>query len=139
MTPTQLKDLKIGGAILAGGLLLYLLFGNKKDNTGVYTNTEPNGGYSPGPTFNALSVADDLHEAMNQFGTDESGILELLKTVTPAQFAQVVTAFGGRKYNSFTGNDYGFGLDSLSLKKWLKYELSISDYAILRSKYPNSL
>lgn len=138
MTPTQVRDLKIGGAVAAGALLLYLLFGNKKDNSGS-SYTEPNGGYYPGPTFNALNVADSLHEAMNQFGTDEGTILELLKTVTPTQFAQVVTAFGSKKYNSWTGNDYGFGLDSLPLKNWLKYELSISDYAILRSKYPNSL
>ena len=139
MTPEQSENLKLGGAVVAGGILLYLLFGTKKDNSGGANDPTQNGTYIPVSTFNAANVAEGLFDAMNRLGTDETAVLEILKTVSSAQFAQVAAAFGFKPYNAWTGNDYGFGLNSLPLKAWLKEELSASDYVILKSKYLNQL
>ena len=139
MTPQQIENLKIGGAVVAGGLLLYLVFGNKKDNSGGENDPTSNGNYIPVNNFNAQNVAESLYEAMSGFGTDEAAILEILKPVSQGQFAQVVAAFGIKPYNTLTGNDWGFGLNSLPLKSWLKEELSTADYVLLKSKYPYNL
>ena len=139
MTPQQTENLKIGAAVVAGLGLLYLLFGTKKDNSGGANDPTGNGTYIPPTTFNAQIIADTLYEAMNTLGTDETAIIEILKTVSPGQFMLVSNAFGLKPYNTWTGNDYGFGLNSLPLKTWLKQELSTADYAILRNKYPNQL
>lgn len=140
MTEQDKQQLKIAGAVLGGVALLYILFKSKLDNSG--GSGDPTGNdspYLPEITFNAQNVADDLFEYMNQLGTDESGILQTLKSVTAAQFAKVVTAFGRKKYNTWLGNDSGYFLDTFTLKQWLKNELSDNDYAILKIKYPNSL
>lgn len=137
MTIEQSNNLKLGAAVVAGGFLLYLIIGTKKDNSG--TSNDPNQNSIPISNFSAANVADGLFAAMNKFGTDETGILEILKPVSPGQFAQVAAAFGFKPYNTWTGNDYGFGLNSLPLKAWLKEELSASDYVILKSKYLNQL
>lgn len=139
MTPTQINNLKLGGAVVASLGILYLLFGKKTDNSGGTNDPTGNGTYTPVSVFNARNIADGLYEAMNVFGTDETGILEILKPVSPGQFALVAQAFGYKPYNTWTGNDYGFGLNSLPLKTWLKEELSASDYVILKSKYLNQL
>lgn len=144
MTPEQTKNLKIGGAILGGGLLLYLLFGNKKDNSGGTTDPTGNGSYTPSTTiFTPKNVANSLYDAMKDSGTEEEAILETLKTINQAQFAQVVIAFGKLPYNPTTGNQVNFNpfgsLTKYDLKGWLKEELSSKDYAILRNKYPYSL
>lgn len=139
MTPEQSENLKLGGAVVAGGLLLYLLLGTKKDNSGGANDPTQNGSYIPVSTFNAANVAKGLYDAMNRFGTDKTAVIEILKPVSQGQFAQVAEAFGFKPYNTWTGNDYGFGLNSLSLKEWLKEELSASDYVILKSKYLNQL
>lgn len=139
MTQEQISNLKLGGAVVAGLGLLYLLFGKKSDNSGGSNDPTGNGTYTPVSVFNAQNVADGLYEAMKSFGTDETGILEILKPVSPGQFALVAKAFGFKPYNSWIGSDYGFGLNSVPLKTWLKEELSASDYVILKSKYLNQL
>lgn len=141
MTPEQTKNLKIGTGVVAGLGLLYLLFGNKKENSGNTADPTGNGSYTPAlNVFNAKSVSLSLYDAMKESGTEEEAILEALKTVNQAQFAQVVTAFGKRYYNTTTGNQYQINpfldLPKLPLKTWLNEELSVKDYAILRNKYP---
>lgn len=139
MTQEQISNLKLGGAVVAGLGLLYLFFGKKIDNSGGTNDPTGNGTYTPVSVFNARNVADGLYEAMKGLGTDETGILEILKPVSPGQFALVAQAFGFKPYNTWIGSDYGFGLNSLPLKTWLKEELSASDYVILKSKYLNQL
>ena len=139
MTPQQITNLKLGAAAVAGLGILYLLFGRKTDNSGGSADPTGNGTYIPVSAFNAHNVADSLYQAMSGFGTDETAILEILKPISQGQFALVSQAFGIKPYNTWTGNIYGFGLDSLPLKTWLKEELSASEYALLKSKYLNQL
>lgn len=144
MNPKDIETLKTVGAVVAGLGLIYLIVSKKNDNSGSAQDPTGNGSYTPTvPVFNAQNVATALFEAMKDIGTEEEVILEVLKYVNQAQFAQVVTAFGNRYYNTVTGNQYTlnpFGtLPKLPLKTWLKEELSAQDYAVLRSKYPNSL
>ncbi|WP_163398154.1 annexin [Flavobacterium fluviatile] len=130
------KNIKIGLGVVAGGLLLYFIFRNKTEKYDPTGNPD----YIPAqPVFNAKNIAENLYEAMKDIGTEEDAILETLKTVTQSQFAQVVEAFGKKEYNSWTGNQVGFGLTKEPLKVWLKEELSVKDYAILKMKYPYSL
>lgn len=138
MTPQQTEYVKIGAAVAAAGLILYLVLGTKNKNgtpdPEVNTGTGGNSSY-----FNAQNVADGLYDAMNRFGTDNNSILELLKTVSPGQFMLVSKAFGMKPYNTLLGNDWGVWLDKYSLKNWLKNEIPPSDYAILKNKYQNQL
>ena len=141
MTPEETKYLKIGAGVVGGLLLLKLILGSKTESTPDPTG---NGNYNPTQiVFSPRSVADGLYQAMKDTGTDEEAILEILKTVTQAQFAQVVTAFGSKYYNATTGNQYNFNpfssLPKVNLKGWLVEELSLKDYTILRNKYPYHL
>ena len=135
MTPQQVENLKIGAAVVATGLVIYYVFGNKNPNG--TPDPEVNG--DTPTTFNAKNVADGLYDAMNRLGTDDNAVIEILKTVSPGQFMLVSKAFGLKLYNTWTGNDFGLFLNSLPLKTWLKNEVSAADYAILKSKYPNQL
>jgi hypothetical protein len=135
------KQIKIIGGITVAGLLVYLIFGNKTESS---TDPTGNSGYIPdSPIFSAKNVAITLFDAMNKLGTDTDVIMETLKTVSQAQFAQVIEAFGKRNYNELTGNQYNLNpfvtLPKLGLKDWLKEELSAKDYAILKLKYPYAL
>lgn len=130
------KNIQIGLGVIAGGLLLYFIFRNKTEKYDPTGNPD----YIPTqPIFNAKAVAENLYDAMKDIGTDEEAILETLKTVTQSQFAQVVEAFGRKEYNTYIGNQSGLGLTKHPLKVWLKEELSVKDYAILKLKYPYSL
>ncbi len=140
MTPQQIDNLKLGGAVVAGLGILYLLFGTKNKNGVV----DPEVSGNPATYFDAKNVADGLHDAMNRLGTDNNSILELLKTVSPGQFMLVSKAFGLKPYNTLYGNDWNLNfwykdLPLLPLKTWLKEEIPSSDYAILKSKYLNQL
>jgi hypothetical protein len=140
MTAEQTSNLKLGVGAIATVGILYLLFAKKTDNSGVY-DPAVSGSY---PTvFNAQKVATALWEAMKNRGTEEEAILEVLKYVNQNQFAQVIIAFGKLNYNPVTGDQVNYNpfgsLTKYDLKFWLKEELSAQEYAILRSKYPNSL
>jgi hypothetical protein len=141
MTPQQIKNLELGGAVVASLGLIYLVFGKKTDNSGA-TN-DPTQTAPAGTTFDAQNVADTLKAAMADSGTDESAILDALKYVSPGQFILVTKAFGLQPYNSVYGNQWNFNpfydLPLLALKMWLKEELSTADYAVLKNKYPSSL
>lgn len=135
MTPQEIENIKIGAAVVATGLVLYLIFGNKNTSG----TPDPTVTGDPTTSFNPQNVADGLYDAMNRLGTDNNAVIELLKTVSPGQFMLVSRAFGLKPYNTWTGNDFGYFLSSLPLKGWLKEEVSAADYAILKSKYPNQL
>ena len=127
------------GAILIG----YLVFKKKPDgstgfNDPTGNNTTGNGGTIS--TFNAKTVADNLFSLMDMFGTKETEIVAELTNVNQNQFAQVISAFGLRNYNSWTGSD-DWGGSPLGLVGWLKEELGITsqEYRTLKLKYPNYL
>lgn len=137
MTPNQ-KKIAIGAG---AGIILLLLLSKGNDNSGAQTDPTGNGDVTnPDNTvqaFNSKTIADGLYDAMAGFGTDEEEIMNLLRTVTQTQFGKVVTSFGKRKYNTYTGSTE---LGSLQpLKVWLKEELATNEYNTLRLKYPNYL
>lgn len=120
----------------------------QKDRGGAEEDPTGNGGVpdasNGGYVFNARKVADELYRAMESWGTDEDAILASLKRVNQSQFGQVVTAFGRKQYNPFTGDQYDYNpfdgqLEFYGLASWLKSELSASSYNTLRNKYPNHL
>lgn len=134
------------GAIGLGVILLFRYF-NKDYNQGVVT--DPTGGSIAPYIFNASNVANALWVAMKNMGvwsfcdkSCEDDVFAALKFVNAQQFSQVVKAFGKRKYNNVTGNNYevwGFPISSYDLKHWLKQELSSEKYNTLRLKYPGQL
>lgn len=97
-------------------------------------------------SFNAKEVATMLYSAMKEsnFTNTEKRktIFTALTGVTQAQFSKVITAFGNRYYNTLTGNTY-FAFwqtpKKYPLKVWLKEELSLEDYQLLKSNYPKQL
>lgn len=103
---------------------------SKAKSSSIYLD-DPN---APNQTpFDAKEVAEILHVAMNRRGTDEDTIMQILGEVSENQFKSVVLAFGSRKYNSWTGNDWG--INSYSLKYWLESELTAGSYLTLKSKF----
>jgi hypothetical protein len=73
------------------------------DNTG--GNTGDNTGGNTGATINARSVAEDIFNAMDGYGTDEDAIiLAFSKINSDADFDAVNSAFGTRTINSGSGN-----------------------------------
>jgi hypothetical protein len=91
------------------------------------------------PVFSPSQKATALYNAMNIYnGTDEQTIIEELTGVTQNQFVLISKAFGLRNYNRLLGYNTVGGA-SLSLKTWLKEELSTADYNLLRKKFPMHL
>lgn len=143
MTPAEEKKyLKIGGIVAGSLLVIYLLFkkpaengGNQNDPTG--NNGSSGSGYGDNSLpFNAKSVAANLFELMDVYGTKEDEIIAELTNVTQTQFAQVVSAFGKKPYYLFGSNDW-FGTPQ-GLKYWLQEELGVTSsyYRTLKLKYP---
>lgn len=127
------------GAVIIG----YFAFRKKPDgSTGFNDPTGNNTGSTGGTltTFNAKTIADNLYTYMDQFGTKEDEIIAELTNVTQTQFGQVISAFGLRNYNSWTGAD-DWGGSKLGLVGWLKAELGVTseEYKTLKLKYPNYL
>lgn len=131
----------------AGGLALaYLLFGQKSDKGGPQDPTG-NGGIpnAENPVgFNAANVANSLYMAMKGSFSDQDKIIQILRTVSHAQFGQVVTAFGRKQYNPTLGNQQNplawfTQLDFYGLKDWLYNELDDDQYHTLRLKYTGYL
>ena len=142
LTVNQKKIAIIGGVLALVGVG-YLAFRKKPDgSTGGDDPTGNNntGGGSSVATFNAKTIADNLYALMDMFGTKETEIIEELTNVTQSQFNQVVTAFGKKNYNTWTGAD-DWGGSPLGLVGWLKEELGVTseEYRTLKLKYPNYL
>ncbi|PKB18381.1 hypothetical protein [Flavobacterium sp. 5] len=83
--------------------------------------------------FDAKEVAEILYVAMNKWGTDEDIIMQTLGEVSENQFSSVVLAFGSRRYNTWTGDEYG--VFKYTLKEWLANELTPGSYLTLKSKF----
>ncbi len=140
MTPKEKEYAKYGVIALGSGLLVWLLARKPNESGGTQTdptNGNTGGGYSI--PFNAASVAENLFQLMDGYGTKEDQIIAELTQVTQAQFAQVVQAFGKKPYYLFGSNDW-FG-DLQGLKYWLQEELGVTSdyYRTLKLKYPNYL
>lgn len=138
MNPTTAKYIKIGIGVTALAVVGYFLF-SKNDNGGSST-TDPTGNVgNPGSAdFDARQIALTLFHAMNQIGTDETTIIETLRTVSYSQFQKVIAAFGKERYSDIFGYKTATA-DERSLPYWLKEELSDSQYANLKRKYGNLL
>jgi len=139
LTQQDKKWLKIAGVAVAL-YLIYKIATPKTDNSGNAADPTGNSGNNPAAAnFNAAAVADTLHNAMKDIGTDEEAILNATQYLNAQQFAQVIAAFDKRPYNSTWGNDMEpwFGsLPKLTLPQWLKKELSSSLYNQIRLKFP---
>lgn len=139
ITQQQKKYALIGlGLLLAGTITYFALKKPNTDNGG--TQYDPTGNNTTGGTgyvFNALNVAETLHTAMKDSGTDEDTIFNVLAPLSQAQFLTVIQKFGNRLYNDWTGNSI-WGSPQ-PLKHWFQQELSASDYETLRKKFPNNL
>jgi hypothetical protein len=134
------KYIKYTLGALAAGFIVYQIV--KKPTGGSETDPTQDGGSQPG--FNAQKVVTDLLSAMASMGTNEAKVLSTLKYVTPAQFDLVFKAFGRRQYNPISGdqiNPFGWftELEFYDLQQWLEFELSETDYNVLKTKYPNKL
>lgn len=116
-------------------LILGLTAGKSKKSI-IYLDAE-NAGANNNVDFNAFDVARTLEIAMNQYGTDEDTIMQALSEISVSQMKQVISAFGSKRYNTWTGDSYG--IYSYPLKVWLKEELSTSSYLTLKSKFKNLL
>jgi hypothetical protein len=142
------------GILVATGLSLYFLNrkGTLQSNKKVYLDDDPN--YGTNIVFNPKSIADTLYEAMKStgkssgssvglsIGTDKEVVFELLTGVSERQFGSIIKAFGLKAYNKLTGNQQFLIWQTLTkygLKTWLKEELTVKDYALLRRKYPKYL
>lgn len=140
MTPQQKEYLKYGGIAVGTGLVVWFLASKSKESGGGQTdptNGNTGGGYSI--PFNAASVAENLFQLMDGYGTKEDEIIAELTQVTQAQFGQVVQAFGKKPYYLFGSNDW-LG-DLQGLKYWLQEELGVTSdyYRTLKLKYPSYL
>lgn len=79
----------------------------------------------------ANTYANQLHNAMKDYGTDEETIYPILgKLENKEDFKKVYNAFGKRSYYLYgepTISSYAFGYSDLDLVEWLKAELNISN------------
>lgn len=137
-----------GGAALIG--IGYLLTRTKRENSG---SEDPTGNGTTAPIFqqfNAKKIADELYEELVGTGfasiilnpKQKETIFEILKNVSNSQFGKVMELFGKKAYNMTSGNNYFLLFTDptyYTLDKILKNELTSTDYATLRKKYPNYL
>jgi hypothetical protein len=142
------------GILVATGLSLFFL--NRKsmlqNSKKVYLDDNPNFGTSV--IFNPKSIADTLYEALKStgkssgssvglsIGTDKEVVFDLLSEVSERQFGSIIRAFGLKAYNKISGNQQFLIWQTMTkygLKTWLKEELTVKDYALLRRKYPKYL
>ena len=154
MTPKQKKIAAYTAGALVVGVVSYLVFFNNTEG-GDGVDPTGNGNVTPndlGSAFNAHKIATELYEVMAPAGyanvilnPDEADtIMSILAPVTPAQFDQVVNAFGQLKYNKTLGSQVALPFQTLSrygLAVWLKTELGTGSdvYKTLKLKYPKHL
>jgi hypothetical protein len=145
----------IGVSIIAvTGLSLFLLSrkGKSKSTNKSYLDDDPS--YGSSVVFNPKSIADTLYESMKgtgksvgssvglSIGTDKEVVFDILTGVSEKQFGSLIKAFGLKAYNKTTGNQQFLLWQTptkYGLKTWLKQELPVKDYALLRKKYPKYL
>jgi len=104
------KKLLTWGAVIVGGYIIYKAIQsnkNKKLQSGYPYSPDPNGGGVIITTFNANKIADDIFEAMDNYGTDwDTIVYSINKVKSNADFDALVTAFGTRTLNCGTGNPF---------------------------------
>lgn len=133
------KILAYSTLALGFGALVFSLVSTNKAKANKYLDAPtalPDGG-----GFNAKKIAETLYDAMKGIDiTNDSKnevIFATLTGVTQDQFGKVFSAFGKRRYNTYTGNTLGLYL--YNLKTWLKSELSPASYLQLQQQYPKYL
>ena len=140
MDSSRIVPISVG--VAGFGILLFAIVQARKDKNGNAYLDEA----SETQNFNGKELATTLYNAMKEanFTNTEKRktILTTLTGVSQAQFSLVVKSFGNRYYNTLTGNT-SFAIWQTPvkhpLKVWLKEELSISDYQLLKSNYPKYL
>ena len=140
MDSSRIVPISVG--VAGFGILLFAIVQARKDKNGNAYLDES----GETQNFNGKELATTLYDAMKEanFTNTEKRkiILTTLTGVSQGQFLLIVKAFGNRYYNTLTGNT-SFAIWQTPvkhpLKVWLKEELSISDYQLLKSNYPKYL
>ena len=114
-------------AAIAGGVLLVLYFIKQKGKGG---GGNGGGGSQPPKEDTSLpyaALSDDLFNAMNGYGTDESKIYEVLRLLkNKSQWDSLVNTYGVRKLSSGRGNVFNSDFNG-NLPNSLKNELDSSE------------
>ena len=114
-------------AAIAGGVLLVLYFIKQKGKGG---GGNGGGGSQPPKDDTSLpyaALSDDLFNAMNGYGTDESKIYEVLRLLkNKSQWDSLVNTYGVRKLSSGRGNVFNSDFNG-NLPNSLKNELDSSE------------
>lgn len=101
------KKLITWGAVAVGGYIIYMAIKKNKDKklqSGFPYSPDDSGNVITS-TFNANKVADEIFDAMDGYGTNESAIVASFNKVkTDADFDALNTAFGTRTISSGTWN-----------------------------------
>lgn len=138
--PSSLKKIVKPLAITALCVGAYVVFA--KDNSEEY-EIETTTSVGNNASLDVTALAQRLHDTMKYMGTDYKEILNTLADKNERDFQAIAKRFGKRAYNKITGNQTRINplapLPKYTLKEWLQFELSKSQYETLKSKYPNSL
>jgi hypothetical protein len=113
-------------AAIAGGVLLVLYF-IKQKGKGQWSGGGNGGGGSQPPKEDTslpyAALSDDLFNAMNGYGTNESKIYEVLRLLNnKSQWDSLVNTYGVRKLSSGRGNVFNSDFNG-NLPNSLKNEL----------------
>lgn len=76
----------------------------------------------------ASHIAEQLHSAMRNLGTDEYLIFSVLEGLNKDDLILVFNEFGYRKLGLFGSDLTKLDLEGSSLNQWFKSELSYEDY-----------
>ncbi|WP_417801092.1 hypothetical protein [Tenacibaculum sp.] len=85
----------------------------------------------------ASAIAERLYTSMSNWGTDETAIFDIFRTLTKYDFAKVYEAFGERAYDNILGITGDFTDYNIDLFGWLNHELTKSEYQKLRELNPS--
>ena len=149
MTNKTRNGILVTLGVVIGGYLLYTLIKkrNPNPNTNPNTNPDPNNGGNPDPNNGGgntnpnnggsdltgnqiMQIANDLFEAMDNYGTDwdsTTGVTTSFEKIkTNNDFDNLVSAFGTKTLNCGTGNPFCSDFTG-NLKECLRDELSSSE------------
>lgn len=119
---------------LLGVLLLYIFY---KIIPKSKEHTPKDEALSSLTDIQASSIADVLHVAMNQYGTDEDSIFNAINGFTSeSDYNKIYNAFGVRSYDP----DFGFNAfhslgEEHNLSQWLHSELSSSEVESIKNQF----
>lgn len=129
------KAFKIFGYIILGLISIFVAF--KLFSKKIFNKT--NIGFNTTISNNTAKIkADNLHDAMKDYGTDETMITLTLINLTSDDFDKIYNEFGYRPYESIQGIGMDYvGIDT-NLIGWLRAEISEEEYSLIRLMFPNS-